>query len=780
MLLGTLVCITGLSGQTPLRIFEPVGVTDKGRQFYASVTQDVITDRQGRIWYSTLGSGIVRYDGYNYQQFQYDWQDSTTISGNRVTRLLEDTDGNIWTVSYTGVDRLNVRTGKFTRFGLPKDINKVNAIIQYSAALFLVGTNNGIWELNATTKQFTAWKQKGFTDSTSVKHLVYSLHKDRSGQFRAAASTGILTLYPDQKAYDVVRITGASIKEPPGCYKIFQSRQGAFWLSTGSGLFRYMPEQQAFIISSLPDSMSRYVFTSIEEGPDGSLWLGGHYGLVHWNPATNAVEHFYAPGRLLDIYPDQVSAMCLDRLGNLWLGARTSLRKTNINPPNFQLYQVEPGRDLQANRIYWAVQDAQGGLLMYNGAQLYYSQKLGDKPQKVTLPEHKSLLPFANYVAQTPEGTICVSWAQGGLGGWDAVHRKFTTVLPDTALNGKYIQGQCYDRQDPNLLWAGTAQGLWQVNRRTGAKKLFQPQPFTGRTTTVIEIAEDGKGGLWCQLVGGIAYFDKNTQQFYRLDQQSNPKDSLIQGEILDMVCDHQGVLWVAYLGGLAKISRANGQFKYTFLTIRSGLPDNSLHAIEVDDEGYIWIGFNNAYLVRMHPQTNHIDYYDIMNTLITRPHIRKSLYRSPSGLLFNFANDGLIVFDPLHSSRDSVPPELVLTNILVNNKALGVQAEYTSEIVLNSAENAIALEFVGIYLNSPYSIQYQYKLIGYDTGWVSCASDLRRAGYTNLVPGRYRFLLRAANPDGVWSAEKEMLQFVINPSFWQTSWFRLDRKSVV
>ncbi len=762
-----------LFGQMPLRIFEPIGVNDKGRQLYASITQDVISDRQGRIWYSTLGSGIVRYDGYNYQQFQYDWQDSTTISGNRVTRLFEDAEGNIWTVSHTGVDRLNVKTGKFTRFGMPKDISKVNALQQQSAALFLVGTNNGVWELDATTKQFTAWKQKGTVDSKAVKNQVYAFNKDRSGQFRAAASTGILTLYSAQKEYDVTPVTTARGTKNLRCYKILQSRQGAFWLSTESGLFRYLPEKQSFANSSLPDSMSQYVFTSIQEGPDGSLWLGGNYGLVHWNPSTGGVEHFYGPDGSLDIYPDHVSALCVDRLGNLWLGTRTSLRKTNINSPNFQLYQVERGRDLQANRLHWAIQDARGGLLMYNGTQLYYSEKLGNKPEKVILPTHKSLLPFANHIAKTPEGMVCVSWEQGGLGGWDAVHRTFKTVLPDTIFNGKYIQGQCYDRQDRNTLWAGTAQGLWQVNRTTGAKKLFQPKPFTARTTTVIEILEDGQGGLWCQLVGGIAYFDKHTQQFSRLDRQSNPRDSLIQGEILDMVCDRRGVLWVAYLGGLARISRATGAFQYTFLTIRNGLPDNSLHAVEVDDEGYIWIGFNNAYLVRMHPQTNHIDYYDIMNTLLTRPHIRKSLYRNPSGRLFNFVNDGLIVFDPLHSSRDSIPPDLVLTNVLVNNKNLDMQAEYTSEIVLSSAENAIALEFVGIYLNSPYSIQYQYKLVGYDTGWVSCTSDLRRAGYTNLVPGRYRFLLRAANPDGVWSSEKEMMQFVINPSFWQTSWFR-------
>ncbi len=753
--------------QTPLRIFEPVGMSDKGRQFYASVTQDVLTDRLGRVWYSTLGSGVIRYDGYNYRKFQYDRLDTTTISGNRVTRLYEDAEDNIWTICFDGVDRLNIRTGRFSRFGMPPGVKRVYAIAQYTAAVFLIGTNAGIWELDAISKKFTPWAQ-------TEGNTVYLFHQDAVGQWRAASANGLCMVFPDQKRCDVVPVLAPDAPEPLWFNKIFQNSSGQLWVNSAEGLLQYLPEKQQFIYAGLPDSMRHYQFAGMAEAPDGSLWLGGNKGLVHWNSATGFTEHFYANGKWQHILPEYVSNMSLDRLGNLWMGVRIGLLKTNIFTPNYQLYQVQNGRDLPVNMVYWSAKDERGGMLMFNGNTLHYATQLGKKPDVVPLPPGKNLLPFSNHVARTPDDKVRVSWLQGGLGEWNPVLKKFGVALPDTSFGGEPIQGQFYDPTDPDLLWIGTARGLWRVNQKTGKKKCFVPIPFLQQNTTVVEVTAAGDDGLWCQLFGGIGYFDKVTEQFTMIDQHVVSRDSLVTSEILDIISDRNQALWVAGMGGLSKIEKTTqGHFRSTAFDVGDGLPDNSPHSLEIDGEGYIWVGFNSAFLVRIHPASHQMMYYDLMNSVLSRPHIRKSLSRSEAGLFYDFSQDGLIVFDPLHIRRDTNPPAIVLTEIVVNNTPLPIQAEYTREIILNPDENAVAFEFVGIFMNSPYAIQYQYRLMGYDTGWVNCPNDLRRAGYTNLVPGRYRFLVRAANPDGVWSKDTELIQVVINPAFYQTSWFR-------
>jgi signal transduction histidine kinase len=61
--------------------------------------------------------------------------------------------------------------------------------------------------------------------------------------------------------------------------------------------------------------------------------------------------------------------------------------------------------------------------------------------------------------------------------------------------------------------------------------------------------------------------------------------------------------------------------------------------------------------------------------------------------------------------------------------------------------------------------------LEGFDHGWTE-AGARRTAYYTNIPPGRYTFLVQAANNDGVWNKEGAGLRFELRPHFYQTLWF--------
>ena len=52
-------------------------------------------------------------------------------------------------------------------------------------------------------------------------------------------------------------------------------------------------------------------------------------------------------------------------------------------------------------------------------------------------------------------------------------------------------------------------------------------------------------------------------------------------------------------------------------------------------------------------------------------------------------------------------------------------------------------------------------------------AGTHRFATYTNLEPGEYTFLVKAASSDGVWNENPASLKILIVPPFWQTVWFK-------
>jgi signal transduction histidine kinase len=56
---------------------------------------------------------------------------------------------------------------------------------------------------------------------------------------------------------------------------------------------------------------------------------------------------------------------------------------------------------------------------------------------------------------------------------------------------------------------------------------------------------------------------------------------------------------------------------------------------------------------------------------------------------------------------------------------------------------------------------------------WVD-AGTRRRASYSYLPPGTYRFHVQACNNDGVWNEKGASMALIVLPYFWQKWWFRL------
>ncbi|HLG28942.1 MAG TPA: ATP-binding protein, partial [Candidatus Brocadiales bacterium] len=82
---------------------------------------------------------------------------------------------------------------------------------------------------------------------------------------------------------------------------------------------------------------------------------------------------------------------------------------------------------------------------------------------------------------------------------------------------------------------------------------------------------------------------------------------------------------------------------------------------------------------------------------------------------------------------------------------------------------NNLSFQFVGITLQAPKKVKYQYKLEGLDKNW-SALTSRSEATYGNLSHGKYNFKVKAMNGEGYWSKELAY-SFVIRPPWWLTWW---------
>ncbi|MRW93194.1 hypothetical protein GJ699_24685 [Duganella sp. FT80W] len=138
-------------------------------------------------------------------------------------------------------------------------------------------------------------------------------------------------------------------------------------------------------------------------------------------------------------------------------------------------------------------------------------------------------------------------------------------------------------------------------------------------------------------------------------------------------------------------------------------------------------------------------------------------------GKLWFVGTEGIGVLDPNQLYRNTVAPVVQITSF----KADGRPLQLGNQLHLGDAASKVEIHFAALSLTAPEQMKILYRLEGNESEWQD-AGRMRQASYTNLAPGSYRFHVKAANADGVWSEQDAVVRFDLAPRFTQTIWFYL------
>ena len=80
----------------------------------------IFQDKQGLMWFGRLGGGLISYNpkDNSFKHFYSNAEDSSSISTNYITTILEDRSGVLWVGGFEegGINRLNRETGSFKHY----------------------------------------------------------------------------------------------------------------------------------------------------------------------------------------------------------------------------------------------------------------------------------------------------------------------------------------------------------------------------------------------------------------------------------------------------------------------------------------------------------------------------------------------------------------------------------------------------------------------------------------------------------------------------------------
>jgi len=780
--------------------FKRIGVEQGLSQ--ANVTC-ILQDNKGFMWIGTR-DGLNRFDGYTFKIFKNVAEDSTSISNNFIQSIIQDSRGVIWIGTMGGgLSRFDTDKERFTNYhhtNDPRSISddNVNVVFEDSRGTLWVGTAQGLNTFDRATQKFsTYWKKQKNIHTLSSDHILDIKEDEEHNLWMGTMFGGACKWNFKTKQFQRFEDDGK-----PGSigfkniHRIFIDSKHRVWFATrGGGLVLFNKEKGIFLVyksdKNNPNTIANDNVLFMAEDSKGMFWLGiENGGLCLFDGVSKFSTLLKDDFDETTVSSNSCHIIYQDKDQNMWLGMYAggiSLYTPTAN--NFIHYKhTSFATSLSNNNVLSLFEDSDnnlwvgtdgGGLNNLNrktGLFSHYKSN-ANNPKSIRGNHVLSIIEDAegNIWTGTWGKGISVLSKQGRL----LKHFDTKTVSAKGTIGSDNIWVLYKDKQ--NKIWIGTfGGGLDIYDPQTQTFTHYKPTNVAGGISENISaFLEDREGNMWVGSFGGLYRYDPAKNNFQKYIHTED-KSSLSNNTIVSLFEDHKGNLWIGTLFGLNLFNKKPGSF-HSFNS-KDGLPGEMVFGIEEDRNGRLWLSTSNG-VSRFDLATKSFRNYTIEDGLQGKEYKAHSVLKTKDGSIYFGGVNGFNKFHP-DSIRDiatSFP--IYFTNFQIFNKQVSISTDkvatslthsitQTKTLLLPYSSSVISFEFAALNFSNQQTIQYAYKLDGFDKEWV--IGRKREVTYTNLEPGDYVLQVKTIGGNKEWSNETASIHITVLAPYYKTWWFYL------
>jgi len=734
----------GVSAAQPMR-FARLGLDEGLSQLAVNA---IAQDATGFMWFGTE-EGLDRYDGYGFHPLRHDRKDPRSLRNDFIFDIEFDQAGALWVATDGGgVVRYDPTSGDFSAPAVP-DVESLKRarVLRFDRAgrLWIGSRDAGVAMLDLRSRRLLRFRHDAGNPRSLSDDSVFALLPDRSGAMWIGTEAGVDRLQPGGAIEPILAGSGR-------VRALLADRAGLIWAGSAQGVVPLSGQRSGSTAFKFPQVQ----VNALLEDRHGYLWAGTDDGLALFDRAHGMLEIYRHDSADPASLPDnQVMSLAEDRSGLLWVGTKFGgIAKWNPRTWSF-------GRHLASNVMAFT-KDKAGRLWIGSiGGGLTLLDPATQTSRRI---EHLSDDRVMALLADR-EGGIWAGTMRGGLNRIDAQTLKVTVF--QLAVPG--VMSLLED--SAGRIWVGTfGDGLARYERATGQ---FIRYPADAADPTRLEsgrvtaLAQDGHGRIWAGTDGGgLHVFDPASGRFFRLPHNGDP-GTLSSDTVYALHIGADGTVWVGTRGGgldqVIGSSLDPASVRFRNLSLRDGLPNDTVYGIRADRAGALWLATNRG-LARLDPRSGAIRAFHRDDGLQSEEFNFGAHYADAAGRLFFGGPDGYNAFDPARLEFNRVAPPLVLTQVSRLGKP------FNGALRLQASDSAISFEFAALDFTAPRANLFQYRLEGLDRGW-SAATAQRSVSYSNLDGGHYTLRVRAANADGVWNEAGLAVALDVSPPAWKSAW---------
>ena len=596
-----------------------------------------------------------------------------------------------------------------------------------------------------------------FGSSGSIDANLRDLERDQKGRLWAASeSEGLFRVdNPTNSTSHVKQYLPNGLPFSLGDNKVFDTHidsRGRIWAGTErAGLHLFVPEEDGFLSFVSNPSRDYALKTNsiwkVFEDAGGRLWLGSNnQGFFVHDPWARKFNHV-TQGRDKDLRLkfNTVTSFCEVDESTIWVGTDgggISIWDREANVYRFLNHDPSDESTLGSDAVLSMFQDSQqrtwvgtwnGGLNLYNPSDESFATLRRDENN----PSLASDNVFA--IDEDAEGRLWIATWGNGLTRYDPENEEYFHLKHVKYSDEFLTDALTYDVEVDHLtgdVWVATVYGVDRV--RVHEDDSFDIFHYKNDTIPPLKISD---------------WYGKTIFQ------------------------DSEDRIWIGTLSGLNLYDRDNESFQ--IFRQKDGLSSDDIMAIEEDGDGNLWISTDNGLTKMWNDQVWRFEIYDQADGLQAKEFFRNASYRTSSGELFFGGVNGFNHFipDQVNPYRHEGP--IQLTSLKIFNKeapiggddgVLAASLNTLQEITLSHDQNIFSIGFGVVNFTHAGEQQFAYKLEGLEDEW-NYVGKQTSATYSNLEGGEYKFLVKAANHDGVWSKEPRVLLIRMLPPWWKTWW---------
>lgn len=739
-------------------------------------------------------SAVRTSDAESLQDYQYTSWNSVQGAPASIWVIAQTPDGWIWVGTPSGLYQFDGQS--FKRFELLAN----DDLSSHSIGSLYVATNGDLWVLYSSGRAAVMNAGRpakghvpiGIPTGTAIDAVM----EEPSGSMLALAGQRLFKLDQDRwTEIDRSRLglTNAPVRDA-GRYG------GNLWAITGDGVY---------VMRQGGTSFARFSEQTLSEsklimGGNGQLWrytLGEGFVMIADKVALPN-EHA--------LHPPTSSPWIMDARGSLWsavcggvklcrLGDASS-RTSAITKTDAAFESLDASLGFPAAGAMTIFEDRDG--VVWTGS-------------KIGL-ERFRIRPFAT--VKFPEPLVYFAVVPNGQRGvWVGTSSRGLTDRWWDITAGKPVAFPAFEheitaafRDTDGTIFAGSSAGLWEFN---GSQFHDVDIPEVAKGATIQALARDGEGSLWASFRGLPVFALRENHWLPKGGLGTLPDDAPATA-----VVDGSGGLWLGYFSNVlvhvkgkdvARYDAEQGillgtttailpgqpmviggerglaiQERHHFLPLLTDPPGaiESVTGLRRTATGDLWVNGSLGAI--------RIDAAEVARALKdpTKPaHVRifntddgvqggaqqlrplPTVASSDDGRLWFAGTTGLSWIDPSAVGRNMRPAHPFIRSVTTPDG----HYEATGPIQFPIGTRELRIRYTALDPAMADRVTFRYRLEGLDQTWREVGS-LREATYTNLPSGHYRFLLDAANEDGIWTGAPTSFGFQIEPLFYERWWFVL------